>query len=761
MKTSAHTVLAFILSVIFSASAEHPATHTRRPNDLARTERDIQAAYGSVRSAVVKIEKPEYRALSNGVIVTAEGHILTAAGTARDQRGSPIEVELADGRRMKAVPLGWSEQWGIGLLKIASDAPLPHVPLDDTPKGPEAGQECVAVGFHFLAEPQAAPRGPVARFGRAAIVCERMWCSFTGPLFADYGTGLFSMQGKLLGTYTAFRGSANPGGANRVFTLVAPVRDRWNELVSGKNIDVDEVILFGSDASEGPAPAPSTSGPDDLARASAATVRILPKIRAQRDIRNWSGVIVSENGYVATCAHHERLAGAEVTVALADGREVPGRVLGMNWVTDVGIVKITSDGPWPFAEVGDSRLKVGTPATAIGFPHSYNEKKPLIRPTQVVAPPAYGDDLFLHLFTDPETSQTVGGDSGGGLFDATGKLIGLHIQVSPRNSHVRIEALRKQWDGLISAKTTVEQKAPGEDGLETAFATAANARVQGATVEVMCSGRAPAPGPLDMARRPADAAACIGLVVSGNGHIVTKYSELDGELSCRLASGVGLPARVVRYSREDDLALLKVDATDLPKVGWSTTALAPRTFIAAVIPGKAPVVGLISQSSREIPAEPQTESAQWQVRDGEAGLTFFGEPRDWERPFEKGDLIVSVEGRATPDLKAFREVMRPTPTTWFAYPGDKVQVTVVRNTETLHLRCVIPSPSRFSSQRESRRQSGFAQVMDGDITLSPAQAGAPAIDGNGDVVGIVIATRGVGHTHILQASVVRQFLQGL
>ncbi len=703
----------------------HVCLYAAQPTGLARIEKDIQATYDSVRTAVVKIEIPN-GARGNGVIVTPDGHILTTASSAQDYRDSRIEIHLADGRRMTAVPLGWSGEWNIGLLKIASDAPFPHVPLRDPSKCPKAGQECVAIGYP--AQPHLGNE-PVVRFGRAALVCDPIWCTCTCPLWFDHGTGLFDLQGQLLGICTLVPASTDP-----VFTLVAPVRDNWKELVSGKNID--EVRLFGNEAPAGPASARNTSPANDLTRASAATVRILPKSG-----QNWSGVIVTEDGYIATCAHHKHLPGEKVTVSLADGREVPARVLGMNRVTDIGLVKIVADGPWPFSDMGDSRvMKVDTSATAMGFPGSYKDRNPLIRPTHIVATPRHKSvvpSLWLH--TNPKTSQLRGGDSGGGLFDPGGKLIGIHQGVDPHNSHIRVESLRRQWDFLVAAKAVREQETHSRDGLEAAFATAANDKVKAAVVEVLCEDRA----------------ACIGFIVSSDGNIVTKYSELKGQVSCRLHSGAKLRARVVRYSREDDLALLKVDATGLPEIGWSTIDPRLRTFIAAIIPGKSPIVGLVTQPARPIPAE---EGMQWPLRDTEEGLAFFDVPRESERPFEKNDIIVSVGGHATPSFKTFCQVMQPTPTTRLAYPGDNVQVTVMRGKKALDLRCVIPSLPSDSLQRESSRRSGFAKALDSEMTLLPTQAGAPAIDGKGDVAGIVIACRGRGQTHILPTPVVRRFL---
>ena len=45
---------------------------------------------------------------------------------------------------MKGEALGWSSEFGFGLLKIADAGPWPHVKMNHRPK---AGQVCVALGY--------------------------------------------------------------------------------------------------------------------------------------------------------------------------------------------------------------------------------------------------------------------------------------------------------------------------------------------------------------------------------------------------------------------------------------------------------------------------------------------------------------------------------------------------------------------------------------------------------------------------------------
>src|SRR5262245_34151141 len=62
--------------------------------------------------------------------------------------------------------------------------------------------------------------------------------------------------------------------------------------------------------------------------------------------------------------------------------------------------------------------------------------------------------------------------------------------------------------------------------------------------------------------------AAFGCIVDQDGWIVTKASELDGKVTCRLADGKVMPAKIVGIHEPFDLALLKIEASELPKVQW-------------------------------------------------------------------------------------------------------------------------------------------------------------------------------------------------
>ncbi len=162
-----------------------------------------------------------------------------------------------------------------------------------------------------------------------------------------------------------------------------------------------------------------------------------------------SGVIVSADGYVLTAGHVSGEPGRTVTVILPDGRFVKGKTLGVNKGIDSGLIKITEKGKWPFVEMGDAaKLGKGQWVIATGHPGGYKKgRSPVVRVGRVVLANA------SLVRTD---CTLVGGDSGGPLFDMTGKVVGIHSRIGMSiadNVHVPVDTYKSTWDRLVASES--------------------------------------------------------------------------------------------------------------------------------------------------------------------------------------------------------------------------------------------------------------------------------------------------------------------
>jgi serine protease Do len=161
-----------------------------------------------------------------------------------------------------------------------------------------------------------------------------------------------------------------------------------------------------------------------------------------------SGVIVRADGYVLTAGHVSGQPDREVTLIFSDGRRVKAKTLGANHGPDSGLLKITEEGNWPFAEMGRSAdLKPGQWCVAVGHPGGYKSgRTPVVRLGRVL------DVTNQFIQTD---CALVGGDSGGPLFDMQGRVIGTHSRIGElltQNLHVPVDTYRDTWDRLAKAE---------------------------------------------------------------------------------------------------------------------------------------------------------------------------------------------------------------------------------------------------------------------------------------------------------------------
>ncbi|MBA2718506.1 MAG: trypsin-like peptidase domain-containing protein [Chloroflexi bacterium] len=141
-----------------------------------------------------------------------------------------------------------------------------------------------------------------------------------------------------------------------------------------------------------------------------------------------SGLIFDSNGWVLTNRHV--VAGStSLIVELEDGTEFPGKVYGVDTLTDLAIVKIEATG-LATATMGDSDgLKVGELVVAIGSPlgtFSNSVTSGIVSATgrRITTE---GGDLRNLIQTDAAINP---GNSGGPLLDATGSVIGVNTAIA-------------------------------------------------------------------------------------------------------------------------------------------------------------------------------------------------------------------------------------------------------------------------------------------------------------------------------------------
>ena len=158
-----------------------------------------------------------------------------------------------------------------------------------------------------------------------------------------------------------------------------------------------------------------------------------PQGRGPRSGGQGSGFIIDERGYVVTNNHV--VSGADtVKVVLDDGTELRGKVVGTDAATDLALIKIDGGKKLRAVEFGDSdRARVGDWVVAIGNPFGFGGT------ATVGIISARGRDLRAGPYDDflQVDAAINSGNSGGPVFDASGRVIGVNTAIySPNGGNV-------------------------------------------------------------------------------------------------------------------------------------------------------------------------------------------------------------------------------------------------------------------------------------------------------------------------------------
>ena len=148
-----------------------------------------------------------------------------------------------------------------------------------------------------------------------------------------------------------------------------------------------------------------------------------------------SGVIISQDGYILTCAHV--VSGAtSVKVQLDNGETYDATIVGSDTTSDIAVIKIEATGLTP-AVIGDSdALAVGETVVAVGNPLGTLSNSVTDGIISALNREVTVEDNDMTLLqTDASISP---GNSGGGLFNANGELIGV---VNAKSSYSEAEGI--------------------------------------------------------------------------------------------------------------------------------------------------------------------------------------------------------------------------------------------------------------------------------------------------------------------------------
>jgi S1-C subfamily serine protease len=161
-----------------------------------------------------------------------------------------------------------------------------------------------------------------------------------------------------------------------------------------------------------------------------------PLFTTQAQEGTGSGVIYTQDGYIITNNHVVEGA-QQITVTLASGESVPGKVVGADAENDIAVVKIEKTG-LPAISFGNSdNLVVGQLAVAVGSPFGFEQTvtsgiisalhRSISTGSQTTGQASTLTDLIQ---TDASINP---GNSGGALCDGNAKLVGINAVIASQS----------------------------------------------------------------------------------------------------------------------------------------------------------------------------------------------------------------------------------------------------------------------------------------------------------------------------------------
>lgn len=365
--------------------------------------------------------------------------------------------------------------------------------------------------------------------------------------------------------------------------------------------------------------------------------------RMQKGRSSGSGAIISAEGHILT-NHHVAGRATRITVRLADRQELKATLVGTDPLADLAVLKIDKkdlrnpDAPLPVAKFGDSSgLKVGDAVLAMGSPAGLSQSvtQGIVANTEMIAP---GGAMRLDGEVVGELVRWIGhdavifpGNSGGPLVNLRGEIVGVNeVGIGSLGGAIPSNLAKKVSDELI------------------------------ATGKVRRSWIGLSSQPL-LKHSDAKAGVLVGGVISGSPADASGLKAGDLVTRC---NGVEIAAS----RAPEDIPVFNRMLLEAP-VGSQVAFEGARD-------GK-PMTWNVTTTERE-PAEPrEKELLSWGITardltdlaakellraDSEAvfvqSIRPGGAAAASKPSITPGDLILSVEGRPTPDLEALVNVSR-------------------------------------------------------------------------------------------------------
>ncbi|MEQ8664610.1 MAG: Do family serine endopeptidase [Rhodospirillales bacterium] len=372
-----------------------------------------------------------------------------------------------------------------------------------------------------------------------------------------------------------------------------------------------------------------------------------------------SGVIVSADGLLVTNNHV--IEGAdEIRVVLADRREFPAQIVGVDERTDLAVLRVSAPEELPYLRFSDSDdLEVGDLVLAIGNPFGVGQTVTSGIVSGVARTQVGVADIGSFIQTDAAINP---GNSGGALIGMDGQLVGINTAIFSRSGGslgigfaVPANMARFVIDNIASGGKVVRPwlGAFGQPVTSEIAEALGLRRPAGVLVDrIWPSGAAEEAG-----LQQGD------IVTEVDGRPVNSPAEIDFRIGSRPVGGVSTLG-VIRENRE---LSLKIELRPAPEVP-------PRNVIRIDVAG--PMLGAVVANMS--PALNEEEG----LGDLTPGVVILGvaDGSPAQRlGLSRGDRVVAVNQRKTPNVKSLLNTLSTGAAPWtfvFGRDGRRINLRV-------------------------------------------------------------------------------------
>ena len=489
-----------------------------------------------------------------------------------------------------------------------------------------------------------------------------------------------------------------------------------------------------------------------IKRVQTASIKMfgIDSLSGQQNSAPFSGVIVHSDGTILTVAHATR-PGNFYRVIFADGKQGVAKALGrlvvdqQSNLPDIAMMKMQGQGPWPFAEMGwSSSITENQLCFGLSYPETLPFNIPFLRTGSILKK--------LDNFGFIQSSSIMEpGDSGGPLFDALGRVIGLHSRIDGAegiNFEVPINSYRSYWQSLTNpvaiSSYPVSTDSIGKDPQQKKLfqlgikKPAKHPKTNFQPIQISST--------LD-----GDSILLLGTVfnLGNNKQVILSKSSLIGEAPIvKIGNRIHVLRILLRDEKSDLVALIsdhQFPSVNVSKVArqsisdsfvglnlWSLLGADQRKFGG---------LGMSSQTFPRLPV-PGTFDAQMQEIEGLPTLAKVDSTGAAARAgLLVGDRMLTLNNRDVSSAIKIHAAMQQ-----FS-AGDTLQVQYRRGAADLYTNVILsnwsvrenPHPANNIPKGKSVRRDNFLRVFLHDSRIHADECGSPVVDSKGNFIGLNIA----------------------